>query len=76
MLLGGTELPGRWIAPKQRLHNQHAAVAVLDVNLRGKLVYPFAEWLQLHGVPFPFCRGMSSSMIISATAIGRQSESR
>ncbi|MCQ1854448.1 PAS domain S-box protein [Neorhizobium galegae] len=32
-------------------------VAVLDVNLGGKLVYPFAEWLQSRGVPFLFCTG-------------------
>lgn len=32
-------------------------VAVLDVNLGGTPVYPFAEWLQTHGVPFLFCTG-------------------
>jgi CheY-like chemotaxis protein len=32
-------------------------IAVLDVNLGGKPVYPFAEWLQTHGVPFLFCTG-------------------
>jgi PAS domain S-box-containing protein len=41
-LVGGSELPD---------------VAVLDVNLGGKPVYPFAEWLQTHGVPFVFCTG-------------------
>ncbi|UIK05176.1 PAS domain S-box protein [Neorhizobium galegae] len=41
-LVGGSQLPD---------------VAVLDVNLGGKPVYPFAEWLQTHGVPFLFCTG-------------------
>jgi len=31
--------------------------AVLDVNLSGKPVYPLAEWLQAHRVPFVFCSG-------------------
>lgn len=31
--------------------------AVLDVNLRGELVYPLADWLRRHGVPFVFCSG-------------------
>jgi CheY-like chemotaxis protein len=31
--------------------------AILDVNLGGKMVYPFAEWLQQRGVPFLFCTG-------------------
>lgn len=41
-LMGATSLPD---------------VAVLDVNLSGKLVYPLAEWLQSQGVPFVFCSG-------------------
>jgi len=41
-LVGGSPLPD---------------VAVLDVNLGGKPVYPFAEWLQTRGVPFLFCTG-------------------
>ncbi len=41
-LVGGSRLPD---------------VAVLDVNLGGKPVYPFAEWLQTRGVPFLFCTG-------------------
>lgn len=32
-------------------------VAVLDVNLRGELVYPLAEWLRAQRVPFVFCSG-------------------
>lgn len=31
--------------------------AVLDVNLRGELVYPLAEWLRARRVPFVFCSG-------------------
>ena len=32
-------------------------VAMLDINLRGKLVYPLAELLRRGGVPFLFCTG-------------------
>jgi CheY-like chemotaxis protein len=32
-------------------------VAMLDVNLRGRLVYPLADLLQKGGVPFVFCTG-------------------
>lgn len=31
--------------------------AVLDVNLGGEMVYPLAEWLERHAVPFVFCSG-------------------
>lgn len=31
--------------------------AVLDINLGGSLVYPFAEQLRSRGVPFVFCTG-------------------
>lgn len=31
--------------------------AILDVNLRGEPVYPVAETLQRHGVPFVFVTG-------------------
>ena len=32
-------------------------IAVLDVNLNGRLVYPLAQLLQDRGVPFVFCTG-------------------
>lgn len=32
-------------------------VAVLDINLRGTLVFPFAASLQRDGIPFVFCTG-------------------
>jgi len=32
-------------------------VAVLDVNLGGQMVYPFADWLRSRDVPFLFCTG-------------------
>ena len=32
-------------------------VAVLDVNLRGEMVYPLAEALQWKGIPFVFATG-------------------
>jgi CheY-like chemotaxis protein len=31
--------------------------AVLDINLGGEMVYPLAEYLQRHGVPFVFTTG-------------------
>ena len=35
----------------------HAQVAVLDVNLRGKRVYPVAETLEARGIPFLLMSG-------------------
>lgn len=32
-------------------------VAVLDINLAGEMVYPVADWLRNHGIPFVFCSG-------------------
>ena len=31
--------------------------AVLDINLRGEMVYPLAEYLDAHGIPFVFTTG-------------------
>lgn len=39
-------------------------VAVLDINLRGTLVFPFAERLQRDGVPFLFCTGYGDDPIV------------
>lgn len=39
------------------LANAIPDAAVLDVNLGGELVYPLAEWLREHRVPFVFCSG-------------------
>lgn len=38
-------------------------VAVLDINLRGTLVFPFARELQRDGVPFLFCTGYDDQPI-------------
>lgn len=38
-------------------------VAVLDVNLRGTVVFPFARHLEAMGVPFLFCTGYGEDPI-------------
>lgn len=38
--------------------------ALLDVNVRGKLVYPVAEELMARGVPIVFCSGYSDTSIM------------
>jgi DNA-binding NtrC family response regulator len=38
-------------------------VAVLDINLRGTLVFPFARQLEAVGVPFLFCTGYGEDPI-------------
>lgn len=38
-------------------------VAVLDINLRGTLVFPFARHLDAMGVPFLFCTGYGEDPI-------------
>ncbi|HUE63549.1 MAG TPA: response regulator [Rhizomicrobium sp.] len=35
--------------------------AILDINLRGELVYPLAEELARHGIPFLFLSGYEAS---------------
>jgi CheY-like chemotaxis protein len=34
--------------------------AILDINLRGEMVYPLANYLRQHGVPFVFTTGYTS----------------
>jgi CheY-like chemotaxis protein len=36
-------------------------VAVLDTNLNGEMVYPLADDLSAHGIPFIFVTGYSAS---------------
>lgn len=38
-------------------------IAVLDINLRGTLVFPFARHLEAMGVPFLFCTGYGEDPI-------------
>lgn len=38
-------------------------VAVLDINLRGTLVFPFAQHLEAAGIPFLFCTGYGEDPI-------------
>lgn len=51
--------PAATIDAARAIYRQQPAphVAVLDVNLRGTLVFPFAEDLQRDGIPFLFCTG-------------------
>jgi CheY-like chemotaxis protein len=34
--------------------------AVLDINLHGEMVYPLAEYLHRHGIPFVFATGYAA----------------
>jgi hypothetical protein len=48
-------------------------VAVLDTNLNGEMVYPLADDLSAHGIPFIFVTGYSASNLpegVSAPSIG------
>ena len=47
-----------WVVQSERLDG-----AVLDINLRGDLVYPVADALLERGVPFVFATGYSASAI-------------
>lgn len=51
--------PAATLDSARALCEQHPApdVAVLDVNLRGTLVFPLAEQLERDGIPFLFCTG-------------------
>src|SRR5712675_1077763 len=42
--------------------------AVLDINLRNERVYPVADVLTAHGIPFVFTTGYDSSVVPSAYA--------
>ena len=39
---------------------------VLDVNVRGELIFPLARDLQAHGVPVVFCTGYAETGLIPA----------
>lgn len=41
----------------------HVDVAVLDINLRGTLIFPFAQHLEAVGIPFLFCTGYGEDPI-------------
>lgn len=38
-------------------------VAVLDINLRGQMVYPVAQMLERRGIPFLFATGYDRSVL-------------
>ena len=40
--------------------------AILDVNVRGRLIYPVAEVLAARGVPVLFCSGYSDTAVLPA----------
>jgi CheY-like chemotaxis protein len=41
-------------------------VAVLDINVRGEPIYPLADALREHGVPFVFATGYAESSLPTA----------
>jgi CheY-like chemotaxis protein len=41
----------------------HIDFAVLDINLRGEPIYPLADALREHGVPFVFATGYAESSL-------------
>jgi ActR/RegA family two-component response regulator len=43
--------------------DQSIELAVLDINLRGEMVYPLAEALENRGVPFVFATGYDASAL-------------
>lgn len=49
--------PAATLAEAEALLSKHVDAAVLDVNLRGRPVYPVAEQLERLHVPFVFCTG-------------------
>lgn len=49
--------PAATLAEAQALLSRHLDAAVLDVNLRGRSVFPVAEQLERLHVPFVFCTG-------------------
>jgi DNA-binding response OmpR family regulator len=49
--------PASSLAEAQQLLSGSFDAAVLDVNLRGRLVYPLADALARKRVPFLFCTG-------------------
>jgi DNA-binding NtrC family response regulator len=44
-------------------NEQAIELAVLDINLRGELVYPLADALESRGVPFVFASGYDASAV-------------
>ena len=46
-----------------REHEQSPLAAVLDINISGTMIYPFAEELRGAGVPFIFATGYDASNI-------------
>jgi DNA-binding response OmpR family regulator len=49
--------PAATLAEVQQLLSSDVDAAVLDVNLRGRPVYPVAEALRKQHIPFLFCTG-------------------
>jgi CheY-like chemotaxis protein len=49
--------PAATLAEAQALLSKPFDAAVLDVNLRGRAIYPVAEALEERHVPFVFCTG-------------------
>ena len=54
---GAVEIADRLEEAEALAHRTDAAVALLDVDLRGKLSYPVAEILRQRGIPIVFATG-------------------
>jgi|SoimicMinimDraft_9_1059737.scaffolds.fasta_scaffold28973_2 CheY-like chemotaxis protein len=50
-------------ATRKVLAQQEVDLALLDINLRGELVFPIAEYLEAHGLPYIFVTGNSPSSL-------------
>jgi len=51
---------------REVLAGENPDVVLLDVNLKGEMVYALAEELQRHGVPMIFATGYDSSFLPAA----------
>ncbi len=67
LMVHGAEIvgPAATLEAAHRLLNDALAIdiAILDVNLRGTLIFPFARHLEALGVPFLFCTGYGEDPI-------------
>jgi CheY-like chemotaxis protein len=50
-------------ATRKVLSQQKVDLALLDINLRGELVFPIAEYLEANGLPYIFVTGNSPSSL-------------
>lgn len=67
LALAGADIigPAATLAAALSLYESSGAIhaVILDINLRGTLVFPLAQRLQQDGVPFVFCTGYGDEPI-------------